>query len=167
MKYFDSHAHYYDERFISEYDGSVDDLIGALLSSEVSHVINVGTSPKTSRLAIEQAAKFDRMYTALGVHQIHLCLYLWKASVHRTGSHQPSAHASLFDATRPARHRPDPDLGRPWSRTRLSCHSCRDALLRRSAPRLLCGGACGSGDPLALFVGTPRALSAAAHHRGI
>ena len=68
MKYFDSHAHYYDERFISEYDGSVDDLIGALLSSEVSHVINVGTSPKTSRLAIEQAAKFDRMYTALGVH---------------------------------------------------------------------------------------------------
>ena len=68
MKYFDSHAHYYDERFISEYDGSVDDLIGALLSSEVSHIINVGTSPKTSRLAIEQAAKFDRMYTALGVH---------------------------------------------------------------------------------------------------
>lgn len=68
MKYFDSHAHYYDERFTSEYDGGVDNLIGALLSSEVSHIVNVGTSPKTNRLAIEQAKKFDNMYTALGIH---------------------------------------------------------------------------------------------------
>ena len=68
MKYFDSHAHYYDGRFESEYDGSVDQLIGALLSSEVSHIINVGTSPETSRLAIEQAKRYENMYTALGVH---------------------------------------------------------------------------------------------------
>ena len=68
MKYFDSHAHYYDERFITEYEGSVDDLIGALLSSEVSHIVNVGTSPDTCRLAIEQASRFENMYTALGIH---------------------------------------------------------------------------------------------------
>lgn len=68
MKYFDSHAHYYDERFISEYEGSVDQLIGALLSSDISHIINVGTSPETSRLAIEQAKKHENMYTAIGVH---------------------------------------------------------------------------------------------------
>lgn len=68
MKYFDSHAHYYDGRFESEYDGSVDQLIGALLSSELSHIINVGTSPETSRLAIAQARKFEKMYTAIGVH---------------------------------------------------------------------------------------------------
>ncbi len=68
MKYFDSHAHYYDERFISEYEGSVDQLIGALLSSEISHIINVGTSPKTNRLAIEQAKKHKNMYTAIGIH---------------------------------------------------------------------------------------------------
>ena len=75
MKYFDSHAHYYDERFISEYDGSVDDLIGALLSSSVSSIINVGTSPATSRLAIEEAKRHDSMYTAIGIHPSD-CQYL-------------------------------------------------------------------------------------------
>jgi len=68
MKYFDSHAHYYDERFESECDQGVDELIGALLSESVSGIINVGTSPETSRLAIEQAKKFDGMYTAIGLH---------------------------------------------------------------------------------------------------
>ena len=68
MKYFDSHAHYYDGRFETEYEGSVDELIGALLSSTVSHMINVGTSPDTCRLAALQARKFENMHTALGIH---------------------------------------------------------------------------------------------------
>ena len=68
MKYFDSHAHYYDERFESEINESVDTLIGALLKDNVSYIVNIGTSPVTSRMAIEQARKFDRMYTAIGIH---------------------------------------------------------------------------------------------------
>lgn len=68
MRYFDSHAHYYDERFSLESEKSVDDIIGALLSENVSYIINVGTSPETSRLAIEQAKKFPNMYTAIGIH---------------------------------------------------------------------------------------------------
>lgn len=68
MRYFDTHAHYYDERFATEYDGSAEDLIGALLEDKVSHIINVGTSPETCRLAIGQAKKFSNMYTALGIH---------------------------------------------------------------------------------------------------
>lgn len=68
IKYFDSHSHYYDERFRAEYEGSVDELIGALLNSTVSHIINVGTSPETCRLAIEQARRHENMYTALGIH---------------------------------------------------------------------------------------------------
>ena len=75
MKYFDSHAHYYDERFESEYEGSVDSLIGALLSSTVSGIINVGTSPTTSRLAAEMAKRHNGMYTALGIHSSD-CQYL-------------------------------------------------------------------------------------------
>ena len=67
MKYFDSHAHYYDGRF-RENEQSVDSLIGALLSSSVSAIVNVGTSPETSRLAIEQARKNENMYTAVGIH---------------------------------------------------------------------------------------------------
>lgn len=68
MKYFDSHAHFYDARFDDEYEGSVEDLIDALLSSEVSSIVNVGTSPDSCRRAIAQAKRHERMYTALGIH---------------------------------------------------------------------------------------------------
>lgn len=67
IKYFDSHAHYYDERF-SEAQGGADGIIASLLRSSVSGIINVGTSPKTSRMAAEQARRYDGMYTALGIH---------------------------------------------------------------------------------------------------
>lgn len=68
MKYFDSHSHYYDERFIEEREGGADPLISALLSGEVSGIVNVGTSPETCRAAIAQAEKYDNMYLALGIH---------------------------------------------------------------------------------------------------
>ena len=68
MKYFDSHAHYYDERFESEINESVDTLIDALLKDSISYIINIGTSPETSRLAIEQAKRHENMYTAIGIH---------------------------------------------------------------------------------------------------
>ncbi|MBO5879801.1 MAG: TatD family hydrolase [Clostridia bacterium] len=68
MRYFDAHSHYYDDRFDAEAEKSADELIGALLSSTVSHIINVGTSPATSRLAIAQAKKHENMYTAIGIH---------------------------------------------------------------------------------------------------
>ena len=68
MKYFDSHAHYYDERFGSELTESVDVLVDALLKDSVSFILNVGTSPDTSRLAIAQAKKHGNMYVAAGIH---------------------------------------------------------------------------------------------------
>ena len=68
MKYFDSHAHYYDERFESELSEGVDELIDALLRDSTSYIVNIGTSPATSRLAIEQAQRHENMYTAIGIH---------------------------------------------------------------------------------------------------
>ena len=68
MKYFDSHSHYYDDRFSEEREGGADPLISALLSGEVSGIINVGTSPETCHAAISQAEKYDNMYLALGIH---------------------------------------------------------------------------------------------------
>ena len=68
MKYFDSHAHYYDERFSSECDMGVDNLLGSLFENNVSYIINVGTSPETSKEAIAQAQKYTNMYTAVGIH---------------------------------------------------------------------------------------------------
>ncbi len=67
MKYFDSHAHYYDERFAAQLGGA-HSLISELLATNVSHIINVGTSPETSKIAIEQANKYPKMYTAVGIH---------------------------------------------------------------------------------------------------
>ena len=68
MKYFDSHAHYYDERFAEELEGPVDKLISELFAENVSFIINVATSPENARLAVEQAKKFEGMYTAIGIH---------------------------------------------------------------------------------------------------
>ncbi len=68
MMYFDSHAHYYDERFDEEAPGGADAILGAHLGRDVSHVINVGTAPETCRYGIAQAKKYDNMYTALGIH---------------------------------------------------------------------------------------------------
>jgi TatD DNase family protein len=67
MRYFDSHAHYWDERF-SENGETADRLVGSLLSGPVSGIINIGTSPETSRLASEMAKRHDRMYATAGIH---------------------------------------------------------------------------------------------------
>ena len=63
MKYFDSHAHYFDEKLAGQ-----NDLLSRLLSGEVAAIVNVGTSPDTSRAAIAQAVQYPRMYTAVGIH---------------------------------------------------------------------------------------------------
>ena len=71
MLLFDSHAHYFDRRFLSDAEGPVaDELLPSILSpvGEVSHVINVGTNLDSSRAAIAQAAKYEGMYAAVGIH---------------------------------------------------------------------------------------------------
>ena len=68
MKYFDSHAHYYDERFSEELTMGVDEFIDTLLTDKVSYIVNISASPETARLVVEQAKKHDRMYTAIGIH---------------------------------------------------------------------------------------------------
>lgn len=68
MRFFDSHAHYYDARFETEGEESVDALLSRLFSESVVAIVNVGTSPETCRAAIRQARRYDKMYTALGIH---------------------------------------------------------------------------------------------------
>lgn len=68
MKYFDSHAHYYDDRFSEAGQTPVFDLLDTLFSDEVLAVVNVGTSPQTARAAIRQAHRYPRMKCALGIH---------------------------------------------------------------------------------------------------
>ena len=67
MKYFDTHAHYWDAAFTQNGE-SADQLIDALLSRDVVGIVNVGTSYETSLLAKEQAERHSGMEYAAGIH---------------------------------------------------------------------------------------------------
>ncbi len=71
MLLFDSHAHYFDRRFLSGDEGpTADELLPAILSpnGEVSHIVNVGTNIESSRQALAQASRYAGMYAAVGIH---------------------------------------------------------------------------------------------------
>ncbi len=69
MRYIDSHAHYFDERFVEAYGEGVDAMINTLFcEAGVSAIINVGTNDKNSAVAIQQACRFSSMYAAVGLH---------------------------------------------------------------------------------------------------
>ena len=66
MQIFDTHAHYFDQRF--ERESGADAILSTILPSPVSEIVNVATNPTNARLAIEQAAKYEGMYAAIGIH---------------------------------------------------------------------------------------------------
>ena len=68
MRYIDSHAHYFDDRFTQEVAGGADALLASLFETELLAVINVGTSPETTRAALSQASRYCRMAVAGGIH---------------------------------------------------------------------------------------------------
>ena len=68
MKLFDSHAHYYDDRFAAETEGGADSILSALFSGDVGWIINVGTNNENAADCIAQAAKYENMYAAVGIH---------------------------------------------------------------------------------------------------
>ncbi len=68
MRYFDSHAHYWDDRFRTEIEGDVDSLLDTLLETTVDGIVNVGTTVETTLAAIRQAKAHKGMYVAGGVH---------------------------------------------------------------------------------------------------
>lgn len=65
---FDTHAHYTDKRFETEYEGGAESLLRAVFASGVEKIVNVGTNYENSLEVIEQAAKYEGMYAAVGIH---------------------------------------------------------------------------------------------------
>lgn len=65
---FDSHAHYFDKRYDKETKGADKILVNEVFGHGIEGVINVGTNNNTSRLCIKQAAKYPKMYAAVGIH---------------------------------------------------------------------------------------------------
>ncbi len=65
---FDSHAHYFDRKYENEAEGADVILSRDVFGIGIAGIINVGTNNTTSRLCIEQAKKYDKMYAAVGIH---------------------------------------------------------------------------------------------------
>lgn len=66
-KLFDSHAHYYDGRYKREM-GDVRPLLRQLFDTDVAGIVNIGTDPENSRLAVEEAARWEGMFATVGIH---------------------------------------------------------------------------------------------------
>lgn len=62
--YFDSHAHYNDERF----DEDREALLDKLPMQGVDYVVNAGADIKSSIQGIELAKRYDYVYAAVGIH---------------------------------------------------------------------------------------------------
>ena len=68
MLIFDTHAHYFDKRFETESEGGADTILRSVMPDPVGRIINVATNCENARLAIAQAAKYEGMYAAIGIH---------------------------------------------------------------------------------------------------
>lgn len=62
--YFDTHAHFDDEKF----DENRDILIEEMHSNGVDYIINIGADMESSVKSIDLAKKYDFIYAAVGVH---------------------------------------------------------------------------------------------------
>ena len=68
MKLFDTHAHYTDKRFETEYPGGADALLAEAFESGVEGIVNVAVNSSNAMDVIEQASKYEKMYAAVGTH---------------------------------------------------------------------------------------------------
>ena len=62
--FFDTHAHYDDERFAPDRDA----LLASLPDSGVGCVVNCGSDTATSLVSLSLARRFPHVYAAAGIH---------------------------------------------------------------------------------------------------
>ena len=74
MKYFDSHAHYFDAWF-NEYEGGAQALLEKLFAGDVGAIVNIATNPDNLKECLAQASKYENMYVSSGIHPED-CLYI-------------------------------------------------------------------------------------------
>ncbi len=68
MKLFDTHAHYDDARFETEYEGGVDKVLTDCFDDCIGNIVNIGTSIKTSKISIKLSEKYEQIYATIGIH---------------------------------------------------------------------------------------------------
>ena len=65
---FDTHAHSFDQKFDSVEGGADAVLCDLFENQSIAGIVNVGTNLQNAREVIEQAARYPKMYAALGIH---------------------------------------------------------------------------------------------------
>ena len=65
---FDTHAHYFDQKFDSVEGGADAVLCDLFENQSIAGIVNVGTNLQNARAVIEQAARYPQMYAAVGIH---------------------------------------------------------------------------------------------------
>ena len=65
---FDTHAHYFDQKFESV-EGGADAILCDLFENHgIAKIVNVGTNLQNAHAVIEQASRYAGMYAAVGIH---------------------------------------------------------------------------------------------------
>ena len=64
MRYFDTHAHYNDEKF----KDNLDEVISEYKSVGVDRVVNIGYNIESSKKAIDLSNTYSNTYVAIGIH---------------------------------------------------------------------------------------------------
>ena len=67
MKFFDTHAHYFDEKFC-ELPGGAEALLSSLFEGEIGFVLNAATTTRDSEAVLALADRFEGCFAAVGVH---------------------------------------------------------------------------------------------------
>lgn len=68
IKLFDTHSHYTDSRFDSEYPGGATALLTEVFNSEVEFIVNCSCDVENSKKVIEMSANYNGMYASIGIH---------------------------------------------------------------------------------------------------
>ena len=74
MEFFDSHAHYDDNRF----DDGREETIKEIYNSGVTKIISAGYSLEGSKRSLELSSKFDFIYSTIGISPNDLIPYKYK-----------------------------------------------------------------------------------------
>ncbi|MBQ6262998.1 MAG: TatD family hydrolase [Clostridia bacterium] len=68
MRLFDTHAHYDDPKYDTEYPGGADRAITESRKAGVERIICAGTRPETNSSTLKLAEEYDYIYAAVGIH---------------------------------------------------------------------------------------------------
>lgn len=66
MKIFETHAHYDDESFDNDRECLMDEMLGT--SGIIDCIVNIGASLKGCKESLELAARYEKVYAAIGIH---------------------------------------------------------------------------------------------------